>query len=108
MIKRKIKFVQTSFATEELGSKKELRQDTKKPPMSGLHHAIEDSPMLLNEDGQILYAVYKAFAKGGMTTDEKTKLEKIDDVLKDASIQLTKNGAIIIDNTGKTIKVRGG
>lgn len=62
----------------------------------------------LNDDGKILYEAYQAFSKNGMTTDEKKKLDSIDETLTDASIQLTKNGgAVITDSNGKSVSIEG-
>ena len=60
----------------------------------------------LEGDAKILYEAYKEFAKNGITHDEMKTLANIDAVLKDASIQITKNGvAIIVDDKGKITKV---
>lgn len=59
-------------------------------------------------DAKILFEAFQEFKKGGVTNDEKIKLEGIDAVLKDASIQLTKDGgAVIVDSNGKVTTIKG-
>lgn len=62
----------------------------------------------LEGDAKILYEAYMAFAKGGMTHDKEVKLQKIDELLTHATIQLTKNGgAVITDDNGKVTTIHG-
>lgn len=62
----------------------------------------------MNMDSQILYEAHKKFSENGISSSENHLLEKIDDVLEDASLQATKSGGYVItDNTGKTTEVSG-
>ncbi len=67
----------------------------------------QESQPALNEEGKILQETFEAFSKHGLTVDEKNKLKSIDDVLDQASIQLTKDsGAIVADSQGHSSKVK--
>lgn len=45
-----------------------------------------------NADAKILAEAFEEYAKGGLTLQERQRIEKIDDILKDADIVISKNG----------------
>lgn len=57
-----------------------------------------------NADARILDKAYTQFLNGGLTAEERVKIEKLDSVLKDASIIISPDGytASIIQSDGMT------
>ena len=73
-------------------------------PALGLaeHHANRlKATQELNDEGKILQEAYNAFAKNGLTADERNTIKLLDASMEHASIQIQKNnGAIITDDNG--------
>ena len=61
-----------------------------------------------NADAKILAKAFEEFSKDGLTKDERNKIEKLDDILKDADIVISKSGdkAAIAQEDGATFTIR--
>ncbi len=60
-----------------------------------------------NSDAKLLAKAFEEYSQGGMTPAKREKIEKLDDILKDADIVISKDGtfATIAQEDGATFKV---